>query len=191
MKFVGQVCFVDSRDVVGDLPGDILAIFANPRHDRLWDDDGTERGMEFVWLPLGVADLLPAEDLPHVETDWPIDPYYGAIYRTYDYPDLGSDGGYFGWDHVAWSGLGLIDATKIGGVPWWEQGDPGLPGCFLCAQESIQPAFGVPYPYLNVPDEIGPSFQEQYPTGDLSWGDAGRLYLHFDGERIYWEVQGG
>jgi hypothetical protein len=162
----------------------------------MFSDDVTANGfdplgMHFAWLPLGERDLIPSENLPEVKGDWPIAPYFGSIHRTFDYPDLGSDGGDFGWDHPEWSGLGLIKATKIGGVPWWEQGDPHLPGRFLCTQESIQPAFGVPYPYLNVPEPIGSDFREQYPPDDLSWGDAGRLYLHLDGERIYWEVQGG
>jgi hypothetical protein len=191
LQFVCQFCFADSRDIIGDLPSDILAIFIDPHHDLVWSDDGSQRGWQFHWLALGESDLLSAEKLPEIESAWPISPYYGAIHRTHDYPDLGEDGGWFGWDHLEWSGLGLIQATMIGGAPWWQQGNPDLPGRFLCVHESIKPALHVPYPYLNVPDPIGPTFQEQYPEDDLTWGDAGRLYLNVDGNRIHWEIQCG
>jgi hypothetical protein len=194
LMFVGQFCFADSRDIAGELPGDVLAIFAHPTWTGMFDEHGyAERGMVFEWLTLGLgeADLITPDDVPKVDSTWPISPYYGAIHRTFDHPDLGSDGGDFGWDHPEWSGLGLLKATKIGGVPWWEQYDPGVPGRFLCALESIQPALDGPYPYLNVPEPIGPSVREQYPEDDLMWGDLGRLYLQLHGERVFWEIQFG
>jgi hypothetical protein len=191
MHFVGQFCFADSLDIVGALPGGVLTIFAPPRWEDLFRADGYMGDMIFDWFPIGLTDLISPDSVPSVSSNWPISPYYGEILRTSDFMVPAEEDANFGWEHPDWSDLGLLNATKIGGIPWWEQLDPGLPGRFLCALESIQPAFGVPFPYLNVPEPIGPTFREQYPDDDLMWGDLGRLYLQFDGERVYWEMQCG
>lgn len=223
--FVAQVCFADSRDIVADLPGDVLLIFAHPIWERLWDGrhQGDESLMQFAWMPLGETELV--DSVAPVKSNWAGAPYWGTIHRTYDYPDLDGDNDDL-WDRIApdlgeryrWSGLDRVTATKIGGIPWWEQGDPGLLGRFLCVLEAIGPAKDRPYPYVNVPEPIGSrdrdplwdavfgqaqptgeeSFEEEmvrleqlYPlyVGEMDFLGEGRFYLQFDGQQVHWEYQ--
>lgn len=166
MTFVFQFCFADSRDIVGDLPGDVLLYFSE---DILvdWDDDGRSL---FEWMTLGETDLIEPGALP--ETPWKITPVYGAIYRTYDYPKFYED-----QEGLYW--LGALNGTKIGGQPFWIQWPHDEP--VLCTCGSVAPRQGVAFPYVNVEGSLTAEDE-----GMLAWGDWGNFYVFRpDGGRVW------
>jgi hypothetical protein len=160
MTFVVQFCFADSRDIVGHLPGDILLVFV----DYEAETADEKSALKFEWVQLGEISLIDSESIP--ETGTTVTPCYGAIYRTFDSP--GSE--------PQESSLWQIEGTKIGGVPHWIQHSQWPWRRFLCACGSIQPAFGQPYPYLNV-SEPRTRFCDPAHDNELMWGDAGSLYI--------------
>jgi len=80
IRFIAQLCFADSRDIVGDLPGDVLLIFG--------DDDSLlvepER-LAFEWSSLGIQEC--ALEVPQMGASELLAPYYGVIHRTEDWPN--------------------------------------------------------------------------------------------------------
>ena len=183
MTYIAQFCFADSRDIVPDLPGEVLVLFGD--WEAYCDDEGTALLGE--WVSIGPRPLIAPGDL--VATDWPhITPCYGQIHRTWDYA---GDERPFDDYRCPWL-LESIEGTKIGGLPRLAQGDPILPGQFLCSLGSIGAAPGRAWPFVNV--ETPYAFGE--PEGLLSWGDAGSLYLFLEpGLRngpplLHWTVQG-
>jgi hypothetical protein len=69
IRFIGQVCFADSRDIVGDLAGDVLLIFG--------DDDALLAEPERLvleWSDLGIGDLIT--EIPRTASE-PLTPCYG------------------------------------------------------------------------------------------------------------------
>jgi hypothetical protein len=112
MVFLGQICFADSLDVVGELPGDVLLIFTHDEHDH------TSGGnLHYEWYPLGLDGLIAATDVP--DTRWKVYPCYMHLVRSEEESD------------------GLISA-KIGGRPHWIQHEPRDPGRFLGGFESVK-----------------------------------------------------
>jgi hypothetical protein len=178
MTFVCQFCFADSRDIVGETPGDLLLIFTDS--ELFWEQG--DAGIRFEWLALGEPSLVSEAAVP--ETEWQITPCHGAIHRTYDI-----SGGERFIDHVEDAeALAVIDGTKIGGVPLWIQNDEEVRGKHLCSSASIQPALDRPYPFLNVrePLRVGAASAWEY----LMWGDGGTLYVFLDGAQgIHWTEQ--
>ena len=60
IRFIAQLCFADSRDIVGDLPGDVLLIFG--------DDDAllvAPERLVFEWSSLGIQER--ALEVPQME----------------------------------------------------------------------------------------------------------------------------
>ncbi len=101
MTFLAQFCFDESRDLVGELPGDVLLIFAEDRQAYL--PNPYDSSLRFEWHHLGLRDLIRAEEIPDV--DWKLRPYFGVLHRTDDEDLEGTPGG----------------QTKIGGQPAWIQ----------------------------------------------------------------------
>jgi hypothetical protein len=105
MTFLTQFCFADSRDLVGELPGDVLCVFARTESGRYSiercagkvDFDRTEFGefmvdpnsdmdsLLFEWHPLGLDDLPGPADVPEPRTFFPT--CYALCYRSSDYID--------------------------------------------------------------------------------------------------------
>ena len=189
MSFVGQFCFVDSKDVTGALPGDILLIFADAgKYGFDWGDK-ERSGLRFEWVSISESPLITGRNVP--ETDWIPMPCYGSIYRTFDYAESDRFSQYDDHDK-----LSVLEATKIGGLPVWTQDAASLPGRFLCSLASIEPAISgnfqaikvKPFPYLNKPDPI--EFNEWYHSGTLRWGDMGVLNIFVDTSgQIHWAIQ--
>ncbi len=177
MTFIAQFCFVDSQDIVGQLPGDVLLIFGDP--DNLWDNDNL--ALVFEWVRLGEPGLIPAEAVP--QTDWFIEPCFGSIYRTWDYLD--TDELFVGYQRSYL--IPVLEGTKIGGIPRWIQGSEDIQGRFICALGSIDPQlYGQrPFPFINVPDMLD-SHEDNY----LQWGDSGSLYIFLDLDgQLRWAMQ--
>jgi len=177
---MAQVCFADSLDLTGELPGDILLVFMDA------EQDPEPEALLLEWQLLGQPDLVTAAQVP--DTGYPVTACYGAIHRTFDYPE---DGDLFR-DYDQGYALPVIEGTKIGGVPRWIQYEPEvLPGRFIAAVGSIQPAYDAAYPWLNVPAPIE-TFQALYGEEQLMWGgDMGSLYLFLNDEgMVHAVVQG-
>ncbi|MBX3475915.1 MAG: DUF1963 domain-containing protein [Planctomycetes bacterium] len=132
-EFIGQINFRDSRDILPELPGDLLIAFGN--------DPWLEQPelMQFVWLDT-------SKDLPSHKgrANSNYLPVYGQIMRTWDHPE------FFTWD-----------ATKVSGLPKWIQEDPQLPGRFLAVLNSVSGWSDKPWPFVNqehpFTDTSGPS----------------------------------
>ncbi len=192
MELLAQVCFADSKDVVSlpggmfrkqrGLPGDVLLVFAPGDYLADWDDDD-QQSLVFEWQPLGLTDLVRPGDAPPGR----LTPVHGQIHRTADF-DMPPDGHPI-YNLYSGKSVGLISGTKIGGVPSWGQGDPGLPGAHLCTIGSVNPV-SKRYPLLNV--AAAPERKFGVEGNFLIMGDMGSLYLFVDGKgRVRWTVQGG
>lgn len=174
MFFVAQLCFADSTELTGRLPGDLLLVFGNP--ESMWgdeEDDEDAPGVRLEWMRVGSEPLVTPGEVP--ETEWALSPCYGALHRTRDYPGAEQLFSQYRYSYQ----LNVFEGTKIGGLPRWIQ--PGYPDFphFLGAVGSIQPASDRPYPWLNQPEPIT-SDQALYDDGLLMWGDAGSLFLCLD-----------
>ena len=154
VRFIAQLCFADSRDILGDLPGDVLLIFG--------DDDALlvepER-LVFEWSSLGLREL--AVEVPQMAGGELLTPYYGVIHRTEDWPDAPEEI------------PGVFEGTKIGGLPRFIQDEPTPIGRFLAALGSISAGYSA-YPLINELEPRG------WSHGDLMIGDMGSLYLFLD-----------
>jgi hypothetical protein len=195
-QFLAQFCFVDSRDLVGKLPGDILLLFV-PQGDEewLWELDR----VRFEWLSLDTSaliDALPTGVQPFCQSEW-----YGVLHRTHDYPGAAEQARKLKVDQPY--NLPVLNGSKIGGIPHAIQTkakygvDPttGLPvllpdrkgkspaQCFLCQLSSIQAAPDVVYPWTNQKRKLTLEFDETGIYGDgnqCMFGDMGSIYIFID-----------
>jgi hypothetical protein len=176
LAFIGQICFADSRDIVGKLPGDVLLIFGPRDSENLGPD---ESELKFFWREMGDSDLIGPGGMPQCELVLP--PLYGVICRTLDYPGAGPLFGRYRKAEL----LASLEGTKIGGLPRWIQEPESLPGRFLCALGSLSFSSDAPYPFVNIPEPVG--------DADLHgpmWGDMGNLCLFLErGEVLHVAVQ--
>jgi hypothetical protein len=105
MTFLMQFCFADSRDIFGELPGDVLVVFARTESGGYVVDrssgqvvfERTEWGnfmidpnydadcLVFEWYPLGLVDLPGPADIPEPRTVFPT--CYALRFRSCDYLD--------------------------------------------------------------------------------------------------------
>lgn len=163
VRFIAQLCFADSRDILGELPGDVLLIFGDD-HALLVEPER----LVFEWSSLGIPEL--AFEVPQLATGELLTPYYGVIHRTEDWPDALEEipGRY----RCPWL-LGVFEGTKIGGLPRFIQNEPTPAGRFLAALGSISASYSV-YPLINE------SEPRSWSHGDLMIGDMGSLYLFLD-----------
>ncbi len=193
MTFVGQFCFADSTDLTGPLPGDILLIFADSldEYGFNWAEEIENAGMLFEWVSIGDFPLITAEEIPF--SPWFIAPCYGTLYRTFDYLDCDE---YFEEYNQGYE-LPILEATKIGGVPYWVQEEEEMPGRFLCASATLapqgdchkNPQFNA-FPFLNRAGAR--NYEEARHSAELGWGDMGVLNLFVDKKgQVHWNIQSG
>src|SRR5690606_31569077 len=140
-----QLCFLDSLDLVGRLPGDVLLIFKF-YSDRwtTWDSEM----YEFRWVSLGaVDDLWSARDVPPrgIDNDAEL---YGCLVREFEFPGLASS-----------DECHVFAATKIGGVPTDRQSirPPEVPSGwrFLAQVAATYPVVGVDLPVVGWEAPVG------------------------------------
>lgn len=132
MIFIGQLNFLDSKDITGELPGDVLLLFAS------WDFSR----MFLEWQPLGITELASASDVPR--TPYSVIPCYGYIFRTMSYPEAAKTGGgdptCRGIKVDDWDPLLQYQATQIGRAPYYVQEiDAGERYRPLCTINSVVP----------------------------------------------------
>jgi hypothetical protein len=96
LAFLAQICFGGSRNLVGDLPGDVLVVFVPDEPDGIFTDLYVE------WFPLGLKHLIGPEMVPDAVS--PFAPSYGFVQRRSE----------SGRSH---------EGFKIGGIPYWIQQD--------------------------------------------------------------------
>lgn len=180
LTFVGQISFVDSYDLTPSLPGDILLIFAETHEKRPGEyEELLDDGPFFEWTTLDVTPVVTQVDIPEIQAE--IMPCYGAIYRTWDYPEIDA----FAYPWIAEHIPPIVEATKIGGIcPWyseWLAAGEVLPGTFLCSLSSVAPEIHKPFPFINKEQPITwEAWQKSHP---LMIGDVGILevFLAVDG----------
>ncbi len=171
--FLAQLNFSDSLDLLPDLPGHLLTILTEDEDGWLWDDQKT---VHFEWQTVENQDLITSEQFPKFDHEYEFLDCHGVIYRTADYPESAETANEL---EVGQSyNLAALNATKIGGVPNFTQGDLGIPGTFLAQLASLQPESDVPFPWVNRKDSYDLSFGKGGIYGNQQLiGDMGSLYL--------------
>jgi hypothetical protein len=176
-RFLAQFNFADSRDLLVELPGEVLLLLVQEGDDWLYEPDR----IHFEWLPLG---LTPIASFP---PSWTVNPggtFFGAIHRSADYPDASETAeksGVRGHED-----LPIVNGTKIGGLPHLIQ-SVDLEGEFLCQLSSIQAAPYAPYPWVNDPVPLDLRSDDQGIYGDANtfvFLDMGNIYVFRDDNGI-------
>ena len=140
LRFIAQLCFVDSQELVPKPPGDLLLIFG--------DDDalvGEPDRLVFEWWPLAPTQLI--SEVP--ARDDALAPFYALLHRTDDWEDA------------------IFEGTKIGGLPKFIQEVPECSGTFLAALGSISVATDELNPFVNVAEPRGWSHENDLMIGDM------------------------
>jgi hypothetical protein len=169
-RYLAQFNFADSRDLVAELPGDVLLLFVPEGNDWLFEPDC----IHFEWLPLGLDAVTSFDSSLGATT---AGPFFGAIYRAVDYPEAmpkAKTCWVHGRDEIA-----IINATKIGGLPYLIQ-DRDLDGEFLCQLNSIQAAPLAQYPWVNSPEPLALEFGDRGIFADANtfvMMDMGNIYI--------------
>ena len=175
-RFFAQINFADSKDLLSDLPGDLLLIFISDAEDWYWEP----MQVHFEWVALGSHANNQIDPSLIAQTGGP---FFGAIFRTADYPEPAKiayeDGGCQNYR------IPILQGTKIGGEPYFVQSGEGVTGQFLCEIYSIQAAHEVPFPWLNhaEPLDLGFGPNSIHSKGnEVMLGDLGAIYLYRDAE---------
>lgn len=186
-SFLCQFDFRDSRDLVGELPGDLLLIFVADETAAL---AGDAKRMRFLWVSAEEQDVIESADVPtptypykHVST-------WGVRYRSKDDPGAWAHS-YAVYEEDCGNGslwmLPVLMGTKIGGVPYHSQEiQRSVPENYLCQLVSIQASSGTLWPWINQKDPLASSSKSggiNSPENCLMIGDMGELtiYLQKDG----------
>lgn len=189
LLFLGQFNFADSKDITGDLPGDLLLVFADFQ-------DGFSKSVVFEWQHFGLENLVSASAIPaHAHA---FEPCYGYILRTATFPNAhdvarskiqkypkcnGKD---------VWSDYRIpkYQATLIGSAPFFIQGDPELPGRLLCTISSVQPDQHERFPWINRADPLMPQGKWNFDQKHLMFLDMGCIYISIDEkQQLHWLEQ--
>jgi len=183
LTFIAQFCFAASKDLSGDLPGDVLLAFGGPSGDDLSE-------LVLEWHPLGLTDLVSPKQLP--VQHWRIHACYGVRFRTAGYLEAKRKEGFGDSKYLTCRGIEVsseyllpqYQAMQIGRAPFYVQGDPHLPGMPLCVICSVCPDPHGPYPWVNRPEPLyseedwGRIWTDNH--GFLQIGDAGCIYISID-----------
>lgn len=189
LLFLAQICFADSRDVLpeplrSNLPGDVLLIFVKNIPDEIiWtEEDGVP--LYFEWHNLGIPDDQLERPGNHRKNLFA--PTHFQILRTTESPTCAE----FTHQRLDIEVSACARTSKIGGIPIWQQNKSeadGL-GTFFAALHAVIPC-GMDHPFPNVP--VPPWGQYCYSQNFFCLGDAGTLYLFWDGSRVRWLMQCG
>lgn len=160
MTFLCQFRLTESKDITGDLPGDILLIF----RDFDYADSYT-----YEWYDLGLKELIPAEEVP--KSPEPFFVGWGVKHRTCDYREQDSfpdDFEFYAWGPIKVGGAGIV-------VPGVSTQDVRL----TIAVSSITPPPLDPFPWVNAESSLGRecykpdnTLKVGYPVGLIVWLDA-------------------
>lgn len=187
MSFVGQLCFLDSLELVGKIPGDILLIFGRMMATReaqilYWEPEDND-SFKFIWV--NTSDNMKLRSNP--DNTWIFNPYYAAIHRDIDLLDPDPFSKNERGDSVLFPSI--LPTTKIGGKPFWAQDEANLPGRFIAMISDLKFQTNIPYPLLNREE---PLLYLPYgsPEHRKIMGLESYLYLFLDEDTIHWTAQG-
>jgi hypothetical protein len=172
-KFLAQFNFSDSLDLVGELPGRLLLLLVS---EDWWLS--SDISLEFVWLQGDETPTSEIEVPPAVEK---AGPFWGAAYRTADYPNSREAADRSGAETPYY--LATLYATKIGGRRHDVQFTPSPKGRFLCQLGSISAAPDVAFPWLNREGPLTVGFGPDGiydKTNKISFHDVGIISLFLD-----------
>jgi len=178
LRFLGQLCFADSMDVleVEQLPGELLLVFAGADWANV-----PMRDDPFVleWSSIDLAQPTRVEDLPEIRSkkrDRPplVPELYGVRHRTAVYPDAFLD------EEAPWLGdagsyrLSEPQATLLGSSAFYIQGATREGRQLIATLSST--VFSKQWPLVDFEDPRG--------LVDLQWGNLGCLYFEMDGDGV-------
>lgn len=184
LHFLGQICFVDSLDILPcKLPGEVALIFGRWMDGWAFiDDEGV-----LEWSPIDLKD--PVDTTQGWTTELPFC-YQGAIHRTVQYTDWRASEVAFraaGWKDGGWN-TARIQATSIGTYASLPQGWPfeeGDGNSLIATFSSYY--FRGAWPFCDVPrafrliradgSEYDPSAIDGLTMG---LGDAGAVWIFRD-----------
>jgi hypothetical protein len=196
--FLAQYNFADSRDLVGDLPGDILLVFSKYRHPT-WPDEPDQ--LQFEWYTLGGSEPMCTE-VPLGE--WTVPVVYGTRYRSVDYVSAEAAQAFAAFlpsevrasPETAVASICRIEGMKIGGAPLWPptvqrdyETSAALPGRFLCSLAGIEPVWETPYPWLNHPQPLTMHEACSAENKLIFWDGAILLFSIDDQGKVHWTIQ--
>jgi hypothetical protein len=181
LTFVGQLCFCDSMDIAGPLPGDVLLMFCEEM--EILD------GVHFEWWPLGIGELIASNDVPVQR--YRIAPCHGYVYRTANYPeaepieswDVSDDipmPGYVA-RHCGW--LPKYQATQITRSPFlmqFEEDAQAIRGQVIGVFNTVGPVMDGPYPWVNHAEPLFSLTSKGSDDQFLIFGDGGCVYVSLD-----------
>lgn len=209
MKFIGQLCFLDSKEKFPHLPGDILLIFGyvDKWGLEIWE---VEAPFIFEWVNLNDhMPLVEEHQIPSIDTSWEYKELWGHLYRTYDFRDNAASevsdsktqvemaeyiSEYISNYSVekisalpAWKpgdDISTYSATKIGGLPAWIQGEESRSEdeIFLGQISSLCPKQKVPYPFIDCYPNICKRVASRVYSVLFAWGRQ-LIFVH----EFFWE----
>ena len=153
MCFLAQFCFTGSRDIVGELPGDVLLLFT--------EDDSFATDLYFEWYPIGIQKLVSPSQVPDGAS--PFNKAYGFICRVQEPVELLTN-------------FPFVSKTKIGGKPDFIQTPSQSSGRFLCQLSSMQPTFKRPFPWVGRETPVT-EFDDLH-SNELCMVDMGNIYVY-------------
>lgn len=212
LTFLAQFCFVDSRDHLGALPGDVLLVFVRTVR-TLFSSEAAPMIIEgedpnclvFEWSKLGCQRLISADDVAKVlrlRESFVFPTCYGVRYRWWDFvdeeraaaecarllaiPPLGSGKSSLG---TPLSGLVRNSGMKIGGIPFWYH-PPFKPigGRFIASFSGVSAVPGIEFPWANQQQSV--TAQEMCdPRNQLCFYDGCQIniFVRSDGS-IEWHA---
>jgi hypothetical protein len=182
MTFLAQFCFADSMDLVGNVPGDVLLIFAED------DEFARPDALTFEWYDLGLEDLINPQDVPPPR--WTFVNCHGYRYRTADYP---AGAGLVDRDGFCGQHMAFLGGTKIGGVASFIHGEEDEPyrahlkECrFLGTLSAICPWPKKEWPWIDRQEP----YQKIPQNAELEMVDAGCANFFVDpAGQVQWEFE--
>lgn len=172
LAFLAQVNFTKSKDITGELPGDVLLIFGS-------DEPGLCEPHHAEWQKLGIKNLTCE---PAVKTR--VRAYHGYRCRTTNYPEAKAKytGNYpKAYGKNVWYSYHAVhyQATSIGTAPFFIQNEAEMSGRCLCAISSITYGYKTPWPFVGHPEQIDVN-QQAEPGEGLCMGDVGCIYVFIE-----------
>lgn len=212
--FICQFNFRASADLISDLPGDILLVFAK---EAIIVDGGTTDEVFFEWQDESIKILCGADDCRGMQLD---NAWYGYPCRSFDFEDVGSvasllrrrAGALHHPDNYLidkeWDGptSARFSGLKIGGLPSWYFGEMSQTVVwgnrfsppsdyfrhiqFLCGLGLIFPVTNHQHPWLNRAEPISNNELLSDPIQYLNWFDGFQVYFFRDNENsLHWVLE--
>lgn len=201
LTFVAQFSFMQSKDLVPELPGEVLLLFARDKDLYMGDPPY----WYFEWQPGGLTNLIEPDDVP--PPSWIFARGYAVRHRTVDYEDEATVA-----EQAKWVGeianmhpyrlrtmlrsVARLPGVKIGGLPHWfhpEQHGGVETGPILCAFADVAVGTDVepPAPEFDSWAETDePS--EDNPEDYLTWRDGCQMNFFLGtGGQLSWNIDFG